>query len=266
MIPPAPTRMVRVAEATWHPPARRWRPRPRRACCGARRTSGGGSPRSRRAGRGPPSWPVPGRRRSPRARGARSRTEWSMSGGPPRRLSRDERREPVTRTGPIASPRRAPRRRGANLCPRPRSGGRARPRGVRRRLGGARHERGRGSGPPRRRPGPPTCPRARRSPGPWTERRCSWRGSAARVHAVGATCTHLGGPLGEGVLLGGEGPLPLAPCALRAGHGRGGRRAGLRPAALLRGRGERAGRVFVTGRRPRPRAAPAPRPSRLRGW
>ena len=71
-----------------------------------------------------------------------------------------------------------------------------------------------------------------------------------RVHAVGATCTHLGGPLGEGVLVDGQVRCPWhhARFAVATGEAVGA------PAldALLRfAVEERDGRVFVTGRRPR---------------
>ena len=81
-----------------------------------------------------------------------------------------------------------------------------------------------------------------------------------RVHAVGATCTHLGGPLGEGVLAGGEVRCPWhhARFALATGEAVGAPALDPLPCFAVE---ERGGRVFVTGRRARPeRPRPAAEP------
>ena len=81
-----------------------------------------------------------------------------------------------------------------------------------------------------------------------------------RLHAVGATCTHLGGPLGEGVLVGGEVRCPWhhARFALATGEAVGAPAFDPLPCFAVE---ERGGRVFVTGRRPRPeRPRPAAEP------
>ena len=84
--------------------------------------------------------------------------------------------------------------------------------------------------------------------------------AGGRVHAVGATCTHLGGPLGEGVLVGGEVRCPWhhARFALATGEAVGAPAFDPLPCFAVE---ERGGRVFVTGRRPRPeRPRPAAEP------
>ena len=84
--------------------------------------------------------------------------------------------------------------------------------------------------------------------------------TGGRVHAVGATCTHLGGPLGEGVLVGGEVRCPWhhARFAVATGEAVGAPALDALPCFAVE---ERDGRVVVTGRRPRPerpRAAAEP--------
>ena len=78
-----------------------------------------------------------------------------------------------------------------------------------------------------------------------------------RLHAVGATCTHLGGPLGEGVLVGGEVRCPWhhARFALATGEAVGAPAFDPLPCFAVE---ERDGRVVVTGKRPRPEQ---PRPA-----
>ena len=84
--------------------------------------------------------------------------------------------------------------------------------------------------------------------------------TGGRVHAVGATCTHLGGPLAEGVLVDGEVRCPWhhARFALATGEAVGAPALDPLPCFAVE---ERGGRVFVTGRRPRPeRPRPAAEP------
>ena len=84
--------------------------------------------------------------------------------------------------------------------------------------------------------------------------------TGGRVHAVGATCTHLGGPLAEGVLVDGEVRCPWhhARFALATGEAVGAPAFDPLPCFAVE---ERGGRVFVTGRRPRPeRPRPAAEP------
>ena len=84
--------------------------------------------------------------------------------------------------------------------------------------------------------------------------------TGGRVHAVGATCTHLGGPLGEGVLARGEVRCPWhhARFALATGEAVGAPAFDPLPCFAVE---ERGGRVFVTGRQARPeRPRPAAEP------
>ena len=84
--------------------------------------------------------------------------------------------------------------------------------------------------------------------------------AGGRLHAVGATCTHLGGPLGEGVLVGGQVRCPWhhARFALATGEAVGAPALEPLPCFAVE---ERGGRVLVTGRRPRPeRPRPAAEP------
>ena len=80
--------------------------------------------------------------------------------------------------------------------------------------------------------------------------------TGSRVHAVGATCTHLGGPLGEGVLVDGEVRCPWhhARFALATGEAVGAPALEPLPCFAVE---ERGGRVLVTGRRHRPERARA---------
>ena len=76
-----------------------------------------------------------------------------------------------------------------------------------------------------------------------------------RVHAVGATCTHLGAPLGEGVLTGGQIRCPWhhARFDVETGEAVGAPAFDPLPCFAVE---ERAGRVLVTGRRTRPERGP----------
>ena len=80
------------------------------------------------------------------------------------------------------------------------------------------------------------------------------------MHAVGATCTHLGGPLGEGVLVGGEVRCPWHHARFDVATGEAVGAPAFDPLPCFAVE-ERDGRVFVTGRRPRPeRPRPAAEP------
>ena len=58
---------------------------------------------------------------------------------------------------------------------------------------------------------------------------------AGAVYGIGATCTHYGGPIGEGLFDGELVRCPLAPCLFPARDGRGRPCACHRPSGQLRG-------------------------------